>query len=318
MSGGETIAKDEELLRKYLLGDASEKEQEEVELWLMSEERAYDLLEAAEDDLIDDSLAGRLKGRALERFNNVFLAASERQHKLQFSRSFRRAINDFTPIPAPSPSPGVWSRLLDVLRDRPVFAYAGSVLMIVMLTASGWSLLQVAELQQELRSATDQLTDAGRERTGLKRQLDESQEAMRALKAQFGDLEASIAAAKVSSLPRLALTLMPGTLRSPGISPRPTLPQVRVTPNSPLVEFSLVLLNDSFTSYRVSLVDGERRELISFNRLAVSAKAQGKTIVVAVPAQILSDGDYSLILYGIADTAAAETVDRYDFRAVRQ
>ena len=316
MRNREIVAKDEALLRRYLLGKAAAEEQEDIELWLMSEEEAYDLLEAAENDLIDDSLAGRLDKYDLDRFNKHFLAAPERQRNLQFSRSFRRAVNPVS-IPDPSPSPGLWSRLLDALRYRPAFAYAGSALILVMLIGSTWSLLQVAELQQELRSATSQLADAGRDRDSLKRQLDERQEATRALDAQVRDLEASVAAAKVPSPVRLALALMPGTLRSSGIAPSRPTPQVRLISNASLVEFSLALLNDNFTSYRVSLVDADRREIMSLNGLAASTTTQGKVVAVAVPAQILSDGDYSLILSGIPDTGAPETIDRYDFRAVR-
>ena len=317
MRNREIVAKDQALLRRYLLGKAAAQEQEDVEFWLMSEEEAYDLLEAAENDLIDDSLAGRLDKYDLDRFNKHFLAAPERQRNLQFSRSFRREVNP-APIPDPSSMRGLWPRLLAVLHYRPAFAYAGSALVLVLLVVSTASLLQVAELRQELRSSADQLADSGRDRDSLKRQLAESQETARAFDAQVRNLEASVAAAKVPPPAQLSLALMPGTLRSSNIAPsRPTRPQVGITPNASLVEFSLALLNDNFTSYRVSLVDGDRREIVSFNGLTASTTPQGKTIAVAVPAQILSDGDYSLILYGIPDTGAPETVDRYDFRAVR-
>jgi hypothetical protein len=317
----EIKAKDEALLRKYLLGEASGQEQKEIELWLMSEEEAYDLLEAAEDDLIDDYLAGRLEGRALDRFNHHFLAAPERRRKLQFSRSFKRAIGAATPpvhVQPPTPDSSFRIRLLDALRYRPAVAYLAFALIIVMLMGNTWSLVQVWQLQQELRSANEQLTQARPGRETLQRQLDESQAATRSLEKQVRTLEASPAAANIPSAPALlALALMPGAVRSSGtVAGNP--PQVRLTPSSSLVEFSLALLNDNFTVYRVSLVNGDRREILSHNGLAASATAQGTAIVVAVPARILSDRDYSLILYGIPDTGNPETVDRYDFRVVRQ
>src|SRR5262245_46929435 len=97
----EIMSIDEKALRRYLLGDASSSEREEIDLWLMSSEEPYDQLEAAEDDLMDEFLAGRLKGRDLTRFNDHFLVAPERQRKLQFSRSFRRAVDAATPPPFP-------------------------------------------------------------------------------------------------------------------------------------------------------------------------------------------------------------------------
>src|SRR5262245_37473132 len=80
-------AKDENTLRRYLLGDVSPDERQEIEVWLMSVDEAYDILVAAEDDLIDESLNGKLKKTDLEQFNSFFLAAPERQCKLAFARS---------------------------------------------------------------------------------------------------------------------------------------------------------------------------------------------------------------------------------------
>src|SRR5437879_13183933 len=125
----------EKILRKYLLGDLSPEEQQEVELQLMSDEDAYDLLVAAEDDLIDASLAGKLKGDELERFNNYFLAAGERQRKLQFGRSLERFVRD-TPRSAASPEPprrAFWDAAANFLRYRPVTAYAASAVVVLLI-----------------------------------------------------------------------------------------------------------------------------------------------------------------------------------------
>ena len=85
---------DEKTLRRSFLGIASQAEQEAIDLWLLSDEDAYDLLTAAEDDLIDDSLTGHLTVEDLHRFRNHFLVAPERQRKLQFSRAFQRFAAD--------------------------------------------------------------------------------------------------------------------------------------------------------------------------------------------------------------------------------
>jgi hypothetical protein len=77
---------DENTVRHYLLGDASSSDQQEVEFWLMSDVEGYDLLVAAEDDLIDDFLCERLSARDFELFNSHFLATDERRRKLAFSR----------------------------------------------------------------------------------------------------------------------------------------------------------------------------------------------------------------------------------------
>jgi hypothetical protein len=297
--------KDEAVLRKYLLGDMSSEEQEEIELWLMSNEDAYCLLEAAEDDLIDDSFAGRLAPRDLDRFQNHFLVAPERQRKLQFSRSFKRAIDTAAqPVRLEFPSrPG----LLDFLRFRPAFVYATSALIVILLTGNVWSLLKVAELQRELHSVTNQVTELGRDRDDLKRQLDESQAAALAL-------QAAIPPPKPSAAPvLLAMNLVPGITRSSN-----EIPTITLTSNASSVRFSLALLDDNFTVYRVSLMNVDSREIWTQSKVSPTAARDGKTIVLNVPAEVLSSGDFSFSLMGVPDSGTPESIARYYFRAVRQ
>ena len=297
--------KDEAVLRKYLLGDMSPEEQEGIELWLMSNEDAYCLLEAAEDDLIDDSFAGRLAPHDLDRFQTHFLVAPERQRKLQFSRSFKRAIDAAAqPVRLEFPSrPG----LLDFLRFRPAFVYATSALIVILLTGNIWSFLKVAELQRELHSVTDQVTELGRDRDDLKRQLVESQAATLAL-------QAAIPPPKPSTAPvLLAMNLVPGITRSSN-----EIPTLTLTANASRIRFSLALLDDNFTVYRASLMNADSREIWTESKVVPTVARDGKTIVLNVPAEVLSSGDFSFSLMGVPDSGTPESVARYYFRAVRQ
>ena len=297
--------KDEAVLRKYLLGDMSPEEQEGIELWLMSSEDAYCLLEAAEDDLIDDSFAGRLAPHDLDRFQTHFLVAPERQRKLQFSRSFKRAIDAAAqPVRLEFPSrPG----LLDFLRFRPAFVYATSALIVILLTGNIWSFLKVAELQRELHSVTDQVTELGRDRDDLKRQLVESQAATLAL-------QAAIPPPKPSTAPvLLAMNLVPGITRSSN-----EIPTLTLTANASRIRFSLALLDDNFTVYRASLMNADSREIWTESKVVPTVARDGKTIVLNVPAEVLSGGDFSFSLMGVPDSGTPESVARYYFRAVRQ
>src|SRR5215813_11029717 len=292
--------KDEAVLRKYLLGNMSPEEQEEIELWLMSTEDAYCLLEAAEDDLIDDSFAGRLAPRDLDRFQTHFLVAPERQRKLQFSRSFRRAIDAAAqPVRLEFPSrPG----LLDFLRFRPAFVYATSALIVILLTGNVWSFLKVAELQRELHSVSNQVTELGRDRDDLKRQLDES-------KALVLAFQAPTPPTNPSALPvLLALNLVPGITRSSN-----EIPTITLTSTASRVRFSLALLDDNFTVYRVSLMNADSRDIWSESKISPTVARDGKTIVLNVPAEVLSSGDYSFSLMGVPDSGTPESVARYYF-----
>src|SRR5262245_18274857 len=97
---------DDKTVRRYLLGDVSSSDENQVDHWLMSDPEGYDLLVAAEDDLIDDFLSGRLAARDLDLFNNYFLTTDERQRKLEFGRSLRRYVHKPAPLPLPIPEAG--------------------------------------------------------------------------------------------------------------------------------------------------------------------------------------------------------------------
>jgi len=82
----------EEVVRRYMLGQASDEESSALEERLMSDKAFYEELSVVEDELIDDFLAGALTADEREPFDNYFLASPERRRKLEFSRAFRKYV----------------------------------------------------------------------------------------------------------------------------------------------------------------------------------------------------------------------------------
>jgi hypothetical protein len=111
----------------------------------------------------------------------------------------------------------------------------------------------------------------------------------------------------------LAVNLIPGLTRSSS-----DVPKVTLAAKTSSVRFSLTLLDDNFTAYRASLRNADDRELLSRDKLAPMPTRDGKAVVLTVPAEILSNGDYSISLLGVPNTGNPESVGRYSFRAVRQ
>lgn len=82
-SGGIRIAQEEQNnLRRYLLGELSETDEEQVEHRLLSDDNYFEELEVIETELIDQYAQGELSTAQLEQFERYFLRAPERQHKL--------------------------------------------------------------------------------------------------------------------------------------------------------------------------------------------------------------------------------------------
>jgi anti-sigma-K factor RskA len=83
---------DRNTIRRYLLKDLSDDQQQAIEKRLLTEDDLLEELGIAEDELIDEYLAEKLSEEERERFEQNFLATPERRQKVQFSRSFSRYV----------------------------------------------------------------------------------------------------------------------------------------------------------------------------------------------------------------------------------
>jgi len=89
--GASTILQeDQNQLRKYLLGEATEAEEEKVELRLLSEAGYSEELDILVDELIDQYLTGELSGDERLNFERYFLSTPERHQKLRLALALRR------------------------------------------------------------------------------------------------------------------------------------------------------------------------------------------------------------------------------------
>jgi hypothetical protein len=110
----------------------------------------------------------------------------------------------------------------------------------------------------------------------------------------------------------LAVNLMPGLTRSSA-----DIPTVKLTPTTSNVRFSLVLLDDNFTMFQVSLRNADDREVLFRDKIPATSSRDGKLVVVTLPSEVLANGDYSLNLLGVSDSGTPESVARYSFRTAR-
>ncbi len=81
---------DQKAVRQYLLRQLSETEQRTIEQRLLAEDDLFEELEIAEDELMDEYLAGKLSMEELQTFERQFLASPARKQQLRFAEAFRR------------------------------------------------------------------------------------------------------------------------------------------------------------------------------------------------------------------------------------
>jgi hypothetical protein len=121
-----------ESIRPYLLGLIQQNEQLQIEERLLTDNEFYEELLIAEDDLIDEYLAGELSTLDRRNFEEHFLVTPERERKVRFGR----ALNKYTADKArqSAPTPQWWSYPAAFLSARNAvasLALAAAVLLLV-------------------------------------------------------------------------------------------------------------------------------------------------------------------------------------------
>ena len=84
---------DQNAVRRYLLQQLSERDQESIEHRLLGDESLSEELDIVEDELIDEYVAGELSWRERRRFKKYFLAHPERRSKLHAGQALHRHLN---------------------------------------------------------------------------------------------------------------------------------------------------------------------------------------------------------------------------------
>lgn len=88
----EQYTEDQKTIREYLLGELAEEKQRQLEESLLTSHELFEELLIAEDELVDEYVAGLLSERERERFEGYFLSTPERVRKLRFARAFKKHI----------------------------------------------------------------------------------------------------------------------------------------------------------------------------------------------------------------------------------
>lgn len=135
---------EQEILRRYLLGDLPAESQRSLEERLMTDGELYDELLMAEDELVDQYLAGALSGGARDAFERHFLATPESRRKLNFAAALRKHIAAAEP-PRPEAEQSEVSlperrTLFQILfpPGRPAVGWAQAAILLLVVTAAAF------------------------------------------------------------------------------------------------------------------------------------------------------------------------------------
>jgi len=80
------------VLMQYLLGELSTADRENVEKQYFVNQDVWDALNAAEDDLIDSYVYGRLSRHEQEQFERHFLASPQKRKRVELVKALKGSI----------------------------------------------------------------------------------------------------------------------------------------------------------------------------------------------------------------------------------
>ena len=143
------INEDKYEIRRYLLGQLDEAEQERLELRLLTEASFGEEFDTVVDEITDQYVGNELDGEERKRVEQYFLTSTERQQKVAFARELlERAATERTPKRPPvvvPREPGFWERVLAFWRNQSVSMRTATTIATLVIVA-GLGLFTISPL----------------------------------------------------------------------------------------------------------------------------------------------------------------------------
>lgn len=123
--GGENIIinEDKTVVRRYLLGQLEEADEERLELRLLTDASFIEEFDTVVDEIADQYAGDEFEGEEQERVEKYFLRAAERQHKVQFARELlQHAATERVDVrvPVEPTPPGFFERIGEFFRGQSI------------------------------------------------------------------------------------------------------------------------------------------------------------------------------------------------------
>src|SRR3954451_23572466 len=182
-----TVATEQSVLRRYLLGELSEAETERLEESIYTDDDVFAEMQTAEMSLVDEYVRGEMDKAERKLFEANYLVSPEREAKLRESRIFHSELNAIRPLPAAREEKVGWlERWFGGLRlSLPAMRYASAALILVLAATTAWLVYDNRKTTNELAVAKNTLANS--ENALNERLADKERELNDRLAAQRGE-----------------------------------------------------------------------------------------------------------------------------------
>jgi len=309
---------DERTLVHYLLGELSEEERVRVETSFFESDAMFDQLAAAENDLIDDYVRGRLPADLQTPFQKKLRSDNNWKRRVAFAEALAQRVSGPAPPPQSVASTEPFFRtLLAFLRgQQPVFqaavAAAGLVIVIGFVWLASETIqarrnMQALETQrQNLEKAVAELKGqvAGLQQDGqkLSSELDQERAARRELENKRPDTNSPLGLVA-------SFVLRAGIVRGADDAAHLKIPAGAGTVRLRLE----VNPAEDYPTFKAELRTAAGAMVWNGETLRAQNSGGSKIVNLDVPAQRLRAGNYEIALLGRSDSGKLEDVAFYYF-----
>lgn len=317
----ERIDIQEDLIKRYLLGELSEAEQTALEDKYFIDPSEYDRLCKAEDELLDAAARGSLSEADRERFERSYLTNPRRRRHVMFAKALAQVVDENRAakraapqtagrerIERPDSGPSWLSHLARLPRGLRLALSATAALLFIL--GGTWLLIETSRLRARL-------TEALREGEAQRLQAQTQARQIADLEAQYKQLaeervrlQAQLQSAneKVSPTPApviYALSLR--AFRDPGgQGARPLI----IPRGAEEARLRINLTGHEFPGYQVMLLTADGKEVFVIKGVSPQATGGGYVLIVSIPARKFADGDNVISLGGVSSAGEVETLGK--------
>jgi hypothetical protein len=303
---------------------------------LLESETLFEALEEVESELIDEYVGDTLSADDRRLFELYFLTPPERRARVEFARALREVAAEHGrekrswAVEAGPDTAAWWRRWGASLIPRPQFATlaAFGLIAICIFATSGRLILALRDnsrLRQQLQQAQAERGES-QQRSAAQLASAESQLSNeRSLRQRFEEaLDHLNARPKESNKPAIASFILSAffrPVRGSESHPRPKPQRLLIPAAAKKVSltFDVQVQSPDFTGYRISLRradDPSQIEIWGRSGLPAASKP-GQRIPVALPAGLLTKGEYMLKLSGVLSDDNTEPIGEYRFAVIR-
>jgi hypothetical protein len=332
----ERINTQDDLIKRYLLGELPAAEQTVLEDEYFGDESKYDRLCKAEDELLDRYARGSLSENDRERLERSYLTNPGRRRHVMFAKALAQVVDENPAemraapqttesgrMGRPDASLSWWSQLASLPRGLH-FAPRLALIIAALLIGFGgaWLVVETSRLRAQLAAAR-------REGETQQQRAQTQAQQIAALEAQYRQLteererlEAQLQAAKEAAstssrvAPATVFFALPITAFRDLDNQEPralTIPR-----GAEDVRLRLDLPGHEFPSYQVMLLTADGVEVFTRKGLRPRASEAGDFVTVSIPSHKFASGDNVLALSGVNATGEIETLGKAILKVRRQ